>query len=219
MPGFDLMRCVRDKTCFRSSFSARILTLTLVLLVLFAQVRARDCVGKLTVEEVKGGGMLDKREGMCEERCGHSTWSIQNWVFSVFISFLPPPPHTIRNSPDSLETRRILSQDALLTFPPICSCRHSFLERQHCHSYSRAAAAENAGDAQVRASVRNCCNIMRPDSSPRWWRHYRQGWGSWRGGYGHQLHSAAIGALAVPRFLAIEGAHPRASVVAPPVRL
>ena len=92
MPGFDLMRCVRDKTCFRSSFSARILTLTLVLLVLFAQVRARDCVGKLTVEEVKGGGMLDKREGMCEERCGHSTWSIQNWVFPVFISFLPPPP-------------------------------------------------------------------------------------------------------------------------------
>lgn len=91
--------------------------------------------------------------------------------------------------------------------------------RRHSRESRLAAAAENAGDAQVRASVRNCCNIMRPDSSPRWWRHYRQGWGSWRGGYGHQLHSAAIGALAVPRFLAIEGAHPRASVVAPPVRL
>ena len=88
MPGFDLMRCVRETTCFRSSFSARILTLTLVLLVLFAQVRARDCVGKLTVEQGKGAGMLSKREGMCEERCGHSTWSIQNWFFSVLVAYL-----------------------------------------------------------------------------------------------------------------------------------
>ena len=62
-------------------FSARILTLTLVLLVLFVQIRARDCVGKLTAKEGKGGGMLDKREGMCEERCGRSTWSIKIWVF------------------------------------------------------------------------------------------------------------------------------------------
>ena len=84
---------------FVRHFSARIVRLTLVLLVLFAQVRARDCVGKLTVEQGKGAGMLSKREGMCEERCGHSTWSIQNWFFSVFISFLPPPPHTIRNRP------------------------------------------------------------------------------------------------------------------------
>ena len=122
-------------------FSARILTLTLVLLVLFVQIRARDCVGKLTAKEGKGGGMLDKLGGAWMERCGHSTWSIQNWIFSVFISFLPPPPHTIRNSLDSLETRRILSQDALLTFPPIGSCRHAFLERRHCHSYSRLAAA------------------------------------------------------------------------------
>ena len=75
------MWCAGRKACFRSSFSARILTLTLVLLVLFAQVRARDCVSKLTVEEGKGGGMLDKREGMCEERCGRSTWSIKIWVF------------------------------------------------------------------------------------------------------------------------------------------
>lgn len=75
------MWCVREVTCVNDGISARILTLTLVLLVLFVQIRARDCVGKLTVEEGKGGGMLDKREGMCEERCGHSTWSIINWIF------------------------------------------------------------------------------------------------------------------------------------------
>ena len=67
--------------------------------VVFVQVRARDCVGKLTAKEGKGGGMLDKLGGARMERCGHSTWSIQNWVFPVFISFLPPPPHTIRNRP------------------------------------------------------------------------------------------------------------------------
>ena len=55
-------------------FSARILTLTLVLLVLFVQIRARDCVGKLTAKEGKGGGMLDKLGSAWMERCGHSTW-------------------------------------------------------------------------------------------------------------------------------------------------
>ena len=66
---------------FVRHFSARIVRLTLVLLVLFAQVRARDCVGKLTVEEGKGGGMLGKRGGVCEGRCGRSTCSIKNWIF------------------------------------------------------------------------------------------------------------------------------------------
>ena len=31
--------------------------------VVFVQVRARDCVGKLTAKEGKGGGMLDKLGG------------------------------------------------------------------------------------------------------------------------------------------------------------
>ena len=53
--------------------------------------------------------------------------------------------------------------------------------RRHSRKSRLAAAADNAGDAQVGASARNRRNIMRPDSSPRWWRHFRQGWGDWGG--------------------------------------
>jgi len=99
---------------------------------------------------------------------------------------------------DSLETSQTSSQDALLAYFPLCSRRLAFLARRHYHERSRpAAAADNAGDAQVQACARNSRNIMQPGSPPSWWgRSKRQDWGSWGGGYCHRLRSAAITALA-----------------------
>ena len=64
-------------------FSARILTLTLVLLVLFAQVRARDCVSKLTVKEGKGRGGEAGGEGWRHARQAWGRVDGEMWTFYV----------------------------------------------------------------------------------------------------------------------------------------
>ena len=112
--------------------------------------------------------------------------------FPVFVSFPLPPPHTLTKSSDSRQTPQTSSRGGPLTFPPICLCHHAFLERRHYHGHTQiAAAVHTTRSTQVRASARNSSYIVRSESPPNWWGHWRYGWGDWRGGCCHRLRSQA----------------------------